>query len=143
MMQPGKTPLSNIFFVKSFYDQITVRMKKFFFGIIAGIGLTSMIAFKVANYEVKNNTAEVSQFQGFYIFTDCRPVKEYEYIGTVKSNEVQYTGGLSFGDLTYDQLANNLITITKRKIRKGKMGEGNAFIIHPESESADFIKIKE
>ena len=118
-------------------------MKKFFFGIIAGLAITSFVAFKVANYEIRSNTAEVNQFQGFYIFTDCKPVKDYDYIGTINSNEVQYTGGLTFGGLTYDQLANNLITIAKRKIRKNKMGEGNAFIIHPESESADFIKLKD
>jgi hypothetical protein len=50
---------------------------------------------------------------------------------------------LTYGGLTYDQLANNLITIAKRKIKRRKLGDGNAFIIHPESETADFIKIKE
>jgi hypothetical protein len=118
-------------------------MKKFLLGIVVGLSIISIIAFKVVNYEVKNNTAEVTQYQGYYIFTDCKPVKEYDYIGTVAANEVQYTGGLTYGGLTYDQLANNLITIAKRKIKRRKLGDGNAFIIHPESETADFIKIKE
>ena len=118
-------------------------MKKIILGIVMGFCVTSLIALKVADYEVRNNTAEVNQYQGYYIFTDCKPIKEYDYIGTVKANEVQYTGGVTFGELTYDQLANNLVTIAKRKIKKGKLGEGNALIIHPESETADFIKIKE
>jgi hypothetical protein len=116
-------------------------MKKFFFGIIAGLLITSMAAFTVVEYEIKANTAEVNQFQGYYIFTDCKPVKEYDYIGTVGATEVQYIGGLNFADLTYDQLATNLVTVAKRKIKRGKMKNGNAFIIHPESETADLIQI--
>ena len=70
-------------------------MKKIFFGIIAGFAISILVAFTVANYEVKNNTAEVSQYEGYYIFTDCKPVKEYDYIATIGANEVQYTGGVT------------------------------------------------
>lgn len=46
----------------------------------------TLLAFTVVNYEVKNNTAEVEQIEGLYVFTDSKPVKEYEYLGTVKAN---------------------------------------------------------
>lgn len=47
------------------------------------------------SYEVKPTTGEVIQIEGLYIFTDCKPVKEYIYLGTVKNqggiNNPQYT----------------------------------------------------
>lgn len=35
-------------------------------------------------YDVRQSTAEVNQEQGVYIFVDSKPVKKYEYLGTVK-----------------------------------------------------------
>ena len=47
------------------------------------------------SYEVKPTTGEVIQIEGMYIFTDCKPVKEYVYLGTVKNsggiNNPQYS----------------------------------------------------
>lgn len=47
------------------------------------------------SYEVKPTTGEVIQIEGLYIFTDCKPVKEYVYLGTVKNsagiNNPQYS----------------------------------------------------
>lgn len=55
--------------------------------LLVGVALSSLLAFKAgSNYESKNSTAEVEQMQGLYIFTDARPVKEYEYLGTEKAN---------------------------------------------------------
>lgn len=34
--------------------------------------------------EVKKNLAEVPQYSGMYVFFNCNPVKEYEYVATVK-----------------------------------------------------------
>ena len=59
-------------------------MKKIILGSLVGITLTSLVAFTVANYEPKNSTAEVDQIQGCYVFVNSKPVKEYEYLGTVK-----------------------------------------------------------
>ena len=64
-------------------------MRKNFLGFLLGVAVTSLIAFKVANYEVKPSTSEVNRIEGLLIFTDCKPVMDYEYLGTVKSN----TGG--------------------------------------------------
>ena len=49
----------------------------------------------ISVYEIKNNTAEVEQYQGINIFTDSKPVQEYVYLGTVNSTfsmDSQYTG---------------------------------------------------
>lgn len=32
----------------------------------------------------KKNLAEVNQIEGYFIFTDSKPVNEFEYLGTVK-----------------------------------------------------------
>ncbi len=64
-------------------------MKKYVFGILIGISLTALTAM-VQNYQVKKATAEVESYENILIFSDNKPVMEYEYLGTVKSN----TGGL-------------------------------------------------
>lgn len=38
-----------------------------------------------ANVLPHNNKAEVNQLQGIYIFTDSKPVQDYNYLGTVKN----------------------------------------------------------
>ena len=63
-------------------------MKKTLLGIFIGLSLTLTVAFKVANYEVRKNTAEVNQMQGLWIFTDSRPVQEYNYLGSVKTSSI-------------------------------------------------------
>lgn len=35
-------------------------------------------------YDVQQSTAEVNQEQGVYIFTDSKPIKKYQYLGSVK-----------------------------------------------------------
>ncbi len=70
-------------------------MKNIILGSIIGISLTSLVAFKVATYEPKKATGEVEQMQGLYIFTDSKPVLEYEYLGTVTATfgmDSQYQG---------------------------------------------------
>lgn len=70
-------------------------MKKIILGCAIGISLTAIAAFRVATYEPKKATGEVDQMQGLYIFTDSKPVLEYEYLGTVKAAfawDSQYQG---------------------------------------------------
>ena len=70
-------------------------MKKIILGSLEGMTLTTLVAFTVANYEPKKATGEVEQMQGLYIFTDSKPVLEYEYLGTVKATfgmDSQYSG---------------------------------------------------
>jgi hypothetical protein len=58
-------------------------MKNLTLGILLGFALTGSIAMR-SYYEVKKNTAEVEQFQGLFVFTDSKPVSEYQYLGSVK-----------------------------------------------------------
>ncbi len=51
--------------------------------VIAFVALITL-AMRTNFYDVKKGTAEVEQYQGLYVFTDSKPVSEYEYLGTVK-----------------------------------------------------------
>lgn len=42
-----------------------------------------LFSFTVLEYQIKPSTAEATQVQGLYIFTDCKPISDYEYLGTV------------------------------------------------------------
>lgn len=117
-------------------------MKKFIFGLVSGIFLISVLAFTKTAFDQDISMAQVTKEQGFYIFTDCRPVNDYDFITTVKARDLQYAGGTSFTDLTYDQLKANLLRVITRKTRKGKMKKGDAIIINTESASGDLIKFK-
>lgn len=55
-------------------------MKTFLFICLSFICLASSVS-----YEVKKSTGEVNQVEGLYIYTDCKPVQEYIYLGSVKS----------------------------------------------------------
>ena len=73
---------------------------------IFGLSISGLVAFTVANYEVKKNTAEVDQIQGFYIFAKGKPVKEYEYLGTVK--------GPLIGNHEFDNLVELMVRNAKK-----------------------------
>ena len=107
-------------------------MKNTAVGMIIGVGLTSLVSFTLINYEPKKSTAEVEQMQGVYIFTDSKPVSEYEYLGTVKS---------TFGwDSQYRGVRDRLI-----KKAKKDFPEGDALILQFKSGGTykcDVIKFK-
>ena len=70
-------------------------MKKTILGVFIGFTITATLGFTSMSYEPKKETAEVEQMQGLYIFTDSKPVLEYEYLGTVKATigmDSQYQG---------------------------------------------------
>ena len=109
-------------------------MKKIILGSLIGIGLMTAVAFTVANYEVKKSTAEAEQLQGIYIFTDSKPVKEYEYLGTVKRNT------LGFGGAQYTDVRDGLI---KRCKEDYPSADGLLLILKAGSaDRADAIKFK-
>ena len=109
-------------------------MKKIFLAFLAGIIICLFFAFKNnLNYEVRKNTAEVDQFEGYYIFVDARPISEYDYLGTVKSS-------ISLGDAQY-------VGVRDRLIRKAKKDfpEANGLILTFKTGGADkcdAIKLK-
>ena len=59
-------------------------MKKLIFGILIGVSSMALISAGVSNYVASKQTADVSIYQNVRVFTDCKPVSEYEYLGTVK-----------------------------------------------------------
>ena len=71
-------------------------MKKFIFGVIAGLAITAMVAFRVTNYkpsdEIKKDYASVNQVSGVFVFLQSRPLADYEILGTVKKTGIVWTG---------------------------------------------------
>ena len=59
-------------------------MKKLIFGLIIGISFTALVGAGIESYTVNKNTATVEIYQNIRVFTDSKPVMEYEYLGTVK-----------------------------------------------------------
>ena len=110
-------------------------MKKIIIGCAIGFTLSTIFAFKVANYQPKKSTAEVEQYQGIYVFSDSKPVNEYEYLGTVQRN----TRG--FGSSQYADVRDGLIKKTKSKYPEA---DGMILILKSGSaDRADVIKIIE
>lgn len=84
---------------------------------------------------VKKNAAVVEQVQGIYVFTDCKPVKEFEYLGTVKA-----TGAFSVRSPQYESVRDILIKRLKKEYPQAdgiilKLKDGD-------TDSADAIKFK-
>lgn len=107
-------------------------MKKGIYKLSLVVIITALTSFTISDYILKKNTAEVEQVEGLFIFTDSKPVMEYEYIGTVKA-----VMGM---DSQYNGVRNKLI----RKARK-KFPNGEAIMLHFKSggvDRADIIKFK-
>jgi len=102
-------------------------MKKLILGIIIGVGFTALVGAGVAEYAVSKKTAEVNQESGLYIFSDSKPVKEYEYLGTVKV--VTFQG-------IYKEAIPALIKKAKKEYPSAEA------IIYIDTEKADVIKFK-
>jgi hypothetical protein len=84
---------------------------------------------------VKKSSADVNQVEGYYIFTDSKPVLEYEYLGTVKFN-----GGLGFSSEQYTDVRNKLIKRAKKEFPRA---DGIIFYFATGSaDRADLIKFK-
>lgn len=106
-------------------------MKKLSYLLVTMFIIITSIAATLV-YEPKNATAEVEQIQGFYVFTDSKPVKDFEYIGTVKSS-ITLTG-------QYEPVRNKLL----QKARK-EFPQADGIILHLVNggvDKADCIKFK-
>ena len=88
-------------------------MKSVFGGLLAGICLTGILAFNANKYEPNHSTAEVSKIEGFYIFTDSKPIMPYDTLGDVDLGFVSGT--------QYETIRANLI---KRARKKYPTGDG-------------------
>lgn len=111
--------------------------------ILLFAGLLGLTAYNSIIRNVTAASAEVQQVQGYYIFTDSKPVSEYSYLGTVTPKVVQVgqqvSGGegLAVCELTYTQLRDDLIKQAKKKFK-----DFNAIIINPAESKGEVIKIK-
>lgn len=64
-------------------------MKKHFISFIAGFGICFLVAMKSSvPIEPTASTANVSKYNDFLIYTDCKPVKKYDIVGFISSDEV-------------------------------------------------------
>ncbi len=108
-------------------------MKNFVAGSVAGILLTAIFAFKSASFEPGPSSAEVVEIEDLYIFTDSRPVLEYDTLGTVELTFVL--------DTQYESIRNNFI-----KKAKSKFPDADALIMNFNAKGIDkceVIKFKE
>jgi hypothetical protein len=114
-------------------------MKSVFFSLVA----VAVMAFTGTSIATADN-AIVDRLQGFYIFTDCKPVQDYTYVATVTVSISEFGDVIGEGsktncfcDPTYSTLKNAIIAKAKKK----KI-VGDAIIINPDGKSGDVIKFK-
>lgn len=91
------------------------------------IGLSSSMLYK-GIHDAEKSHAAVNQVQGVYVFVDCKPIKETQYVGTVKAG-VTWSG-------SYKEVIEKLVKKAKKEYPDA---EG---IIFNGDEKADVIKFK-
>jgi len=74
--------------------------------LIVFAGAVLLSSFKIAADYTKAS-AVVNQVEGIYVYTDCKPVLDYEYIGTIKSSFA--------GTGQYYQVRNKLLKKCKKE----------------------------
>lgn len=99
-------------------------MKKHLTSFLLGLSLTMLLAFKVANFATNASTAVVNKIDGFYIFTDCKPVMPYDSIAT-----------LEIGFLTDTQYGSMRKSFIKKA--KNKFSNANGLIMKFDKKGVD------
>ena len=106
-------------------------MKKLFFVVV----VISVFGFSVNRMTSEKATATVNQAQGMYLFVECKPTSEYEYLGTVKNS-----GAGGFANGQYEPTRDRLIKDVKKKYPQA---DGIIFLFNNGgSDKADAIKLK-
>lgn len=101
------------------------------------LSLFAIGAISLATITITDNDkakAEVNQLQGVYVFTDSKPIKEYDYLGTVKNT-------FTMGSGQYQPLRDKLI----KKLKKDfPTADGAIFYFNNGStDRCDAIKFKD
>ena len=109
-------------------------MKKLTIAFLSGLSISILVAFTSMNYEVKFNTAEVEQIQGLYIFVKNKPVKEFEYIGTVK--------GPLIGNHEFDNLVELMVRNAKKEFPNANALIFDGVIKQTHNTKVSAVKIK-
>ena len=82
-------------------------MKKSLLSFFLGSCLTCILAFKAITYEPNPATAEVYKIEGFYIFTDSKPMMQHDSLGIV---ELGFVSGTQ-----YESIRANLIKRARKQ----------------------------
>jgi hypothetical protein len=82
-------------------------MKKYLIGFLFGICVAILLAFKETNYVPDASSAEVNKIDGFYIFTDSKPVMPFDSIGALEVGFVT--------DTQYESIRGSLIKKSRNK----------------------------
>lgn len=103
--------------------------------ILTVLAVIALFAFSSKRNTVADNSlATVNQLQGLYVFTDCKPVGEYKYLGTVKN------GMRIAGSAQYEPVRDRLL----KKIKQD-YPEANGVIfsfVNGAADRADAIQFK-
>jgi hypothetical protein len=98
--------------------------------IFAVIAIMTIATLSYSLIQQPKNLAEVEQIQGLYIFTDSKPVTEYEYLGTIKT-----------GAVVMSSKHKDVMSILLKKAKK-EYPTGEAIILSSDYFEADVIKFK-
>lgn len=82
-------------------------MKRFSFSILVTCCLFLIFAFKLLAYEPNYSTAEVARMEGFYLFSDSKPVMPFDSLGMV---DIGFVSGTQ-----YETIRTNLIKRSRKK----------------------------
>lgn len=110
-------------------------MKKIVICLMFGLFILGLSVQAQEEIKIKNSTAEVSQVQGLYIFVKCKPVKEYEYLGTVK--------GAFVGSAEFDKLMEGVIKKAKKKFPEANALIFDGMIARTDNTSVSVVIIKD
>ena len=82
-------------------------MKKTLSGFLLGVFLAFALSFTSNEYKANHSTAETSKIDGFYIFTDSKPVMPFDSLGVV---DLAFVSGTQ-----YESIRTNLIKRAQKK----------------------------
>lgn len=84
--------------------------------------------------DVEKHEAKVNRYEGLYVFSDCEPLRDYEYLGTVKVA------------ITWSSHYHEVRNVLVKKARKEYGDKAEAIILNLTkggTERADVIKFKD
>jgi hypothetical protein len=99
-------------------------MKNKLIGMVVGGSLATLFAFQWATHSADHSAAQSTMVEGFYIFSDSKPVMAHDTLGIVTLGFVK--------DTQYESIRDNLI----RRARKS-YGEANGLILQLSKKGLD------
>lgn len=106
-----------------------VNMKKLIIGSLLGMSVSALFAFRYQATSFGKSSAEAAQVNGLYIFTDCKPLADYQSLGKVDISFFMW-------DTQYESVRNNLVRRAKKKYP-----EAEGVIIKPSRRGVDIAEV--